>query len=168
MTILLTNYMKGKRMKLRNKKTGEIVDLDIANIKAQFGGISVIPKPHIIQGEEYVYNSLAELCGEWEDYEEPKEYWYINEWGNIEDTDYKNDKYDNAAKEIGNYFSSEEEAELAVRRLQAWKRLKDAGFKFDGISGNCIKYIIDVSKISSSKEKDELNEYARLLFGGEE
>ena len=54
-------------MKLRNKNTGEIIDLDIANIKAQFGGISVIPEPAKIGGDEYVYHSLAELNDEWED-----------------------------------------------------------------------------------------------------
>lgn len=55
-------------MKLRNKKTGEVIDLDIANIKAQFGGISVIPEPVKLEGYEYVYHSLAELNKEWEDY----------------------------------------------------------------------------------------------------
>lgn len=59
-------------MKLRNKKTGEVIDLDIANIKAQFGGISVIPEPVILGGDEYVYHSLAELNEDWEDYA-PKE-----------------------------------------------------------------------------------------------
>lgn len=55
-------------MKLRNKNTGEIIDLDIANIKAQFGVISVIPEPVKLGGDEFVYHSLAELNQEWEDY----------------------------------------------------------------------------------------------------
>lgn len=55
-------------MRLRNKKTREIIDLDVANIKSQFGGISVIPEPVKLGGDEYVYNSLAELCKEWKDY----------------------------------------------------------------------------------------------------
>ena len=55
-------------MKLINKKTGEVIDLDIANIKAQFGAISVIPEPVKLGGDEYVYHSLAELNSEWEDY----------------------------------------------------------------------------------------------------
>ena len=59
-------------MKLKNKKTGEVIDLDIANIKAQFGGISVIPEPVKLGGDEYVYHSLAELNADWEDYV-PKE-----------------------------------------------------------------------------------------------
>lgn len=59
-------------MKLRNKNTGEIIDLDIANIKAQFGAISVIPEPVKLGGDEFVYHSLAELNKDWEDYT-PKE-----------------------------------------------------------------------------------------------
>lgn len=59
-------------MKLSNKHTGEVIDLDIADIKAQFGGISVIPEPVKLGGDEYVYHSLAELNDEWEDYS-PKE-----------------------------------------------------------------------------------------------
>ena len=59
-------------MRLRNKNTGEVIDLDIADIKAQFGGISVIPEPAILGGDEYVYHSLAELNADWEDYT-PKE-----------------------------------------------------------------------------------------------
>ena len=55
-------------MRLRNKKTSEVIDLDIANIKAQFGGISVIPEPVKLGGDEYVYYSLAELNDDWEDY----------------------------------------------------------------------------------------------------
>lgn len=59
-------------MRLRNKKTGEVIDLDIANIKAQFGGISIIPEPVRLGGDEYVYHSLTELNDDWEDYT-PKE-----------------------------------------------------------------------------------------------
>lgn len=59
-------------MKLINKKTGEVIDLDITNIKAQFGAISIIPEPVKLGGDEYVYHSLADLNSEWEDYE-PKE-----------------------------------------------------------------------------------------------
>lgn len=59
-------------MRLRNKNTGEVIDLDIANIKAQFGAISVIPEPVKLGGDEYVYHSLAELCEDWKDYE-PRE-----------------------------------------------------------------------------------------------
>lgn len=48
-------------MKLRNKKTGEIVELSIYGIEV-----------HIRKEEQPFYHSLAELNEEWEDYE-PKE-----------------------------------------------------------------------------------------------
>jgi hypothetical protein len=34
-------------------------------------------------------------------------------------------------KQIGNYFETKEEAEKAVEKLKAWKRLKDKGFRFN-------------------------------------
>lgn len=71
-------------------------------------------------------------------------------------------------KEIGNYFETKEEAEKAVEKLKAWKRLKDKGFKFCGIDGDCIRFSIDISKVNSTKEKEELNKYGESLFGGEE
>lgn len=60
------------KMKLRNKKTGEIGRLQ------PYGGdgriwvwIDNISRP------EYRYSSLAKLNEEWEDYEEPKKYKYV-------------------------------------------------------------------------------------------
>ena len=99
-------------MKLRNKKTGEIVEATDFNIMSD-------------------YNSLAELNKEWEDApEEPKEYWYIDidsgiMFDNVEDDTVK------VMREIGNYFETREEAEKAVEKLKAWKRLKDYNVKFN-------------------------------------
>ena len=49
-------------MKLRNKKTGKIID-------------KMFPESFVINSGEqiYRYNSLTELNEEWEDYEEPKD-----------------------------------------------------------------------------------------------
>lgn len=49
-----------KGIKLRNKKTGEIVGLSIYGIEV-----------HIRKEEQPFYHSLAELNEEWEDYKEP-------------------------------------------------------------------------------------------------
>lgn len=117
-------------MKLRNKKTGEIIDLDVADIKAQFGGISVIPLPIKLNGDEYVYTSLASLNEDWEDYEEPMHYWYISARGQVLYASRENDW--EKEKAIGNIFETKEEAEKAVEKLKAWKRLKDKGFRFEG------------------------------------
>lgn len=113
-------------MKLKNKKTGEIGNLknygEDGRIWVWIGNIS---KP------EYRYNSLAELNDEWGDYEEPKEYWYIDCDGEIEHDKDQGTGFDKDCKEIGNYFETEEEAEKAVERLRAWTRLKDKGFEFE-------------------------------------
>lgn len=113
-------------MKLRNKKTGEIGELQITEkhcaVSVGNGTASC--------GIE-IYSSLAELNAEWEDApEEPKKYWYMDYGGRIKAINDANDEEDVARKEIGNYFDTREEAEKAVEKLKAWKRLKDKGFRF--------------------------------------
>ena len=161
-------------MKLRNKKTGEIGHFtstnwnEIALIIMDDNGVQLAK-----------YSSLAELNAEWEDYEEPKEskeskkYWFISSGGETvsyceEDEEPEDTE---ACKEIGNYFESEEEAEKAVEKLKAVKRLKDNGFKIKGwkftpdmkqIEGNYVKIEAEVPQILIN-EKD-----IDLLFGGEE
>ena len=107
-------------MELRNKKTGEIVPA--SNIAVGTGK------------DGKWYYSLAELVNEWEDYEEPKSYWFIGYDSQIEsiceeDNDEKSIELD---KQIGNYFETKEEAEKAVEKLKAITRLKSCGFKFKG------------------------------------
>ena len=112
-------------MKLRNKKTGEIVDTlcrdDITK------GLAFGVDHHDGNPTMAYYSSLAELNAEWEDYEEPKEYWYLE--NNLEAfrSYYCDDYIDATRKEIGNYFETKEEAEKAAEKLKAWKRLKKIG-----------------------------------------
>lgn len=151
-------------MKLRNKKTGEILESVRSSmvLKDEFRIYDELTERY------YTYSSLAELNAEWEDYEEPKEYWHIAELcGGLQkkqDTDNGEDRFN---KQIGNYFETEEEAEKAVEKLKAWKRLKDKGLKFErwcigGEYGNTITF----------SDYIEYNEETRadldLLFGGEE
>ena len=119
-------------MKLRNKKTGEIVDLSEGFIRDTYNGEMIQIKPVAISNKEgYVYGSLAELNEEWEDVpEEPKEYWFMDYGGRIKPMNDANDEEDMARKLIGNYFETREEAEKAVEKFKAWKRLKDKGFRF--------------------------------------
>lgn len=139
-------------MKLRNKKTRE-----------EYKGwlTDLILK----------YDSLAELNSEWEDYKEPEEdFWYIDsdcETYGVSRAFNQNDSDDVLFnKSIGNYFETKEEAEKAVEKLKALKRLKDNGM---------IKYSFHKEKtgidfdfytltILAPRDKDSLN----LLFGGEE
>ena len=101
-----------------------------------------------------------------QDYEEPKEYWYIDTYEGtvIEKTVKHFELTDKEREEIGNYFETKEEAEKAVLKLKAIKRLKDKGFKFTGwelrasepglvIKANCVP--------------DSVNELD-VLFRGEE
>lgn len=167
MEIVTTHLLKnGENMKLKNKRTGEIVDVrmsyreDTAPIV-----VSETTCDENGQSQGWPYNSLAELNSEWEDYEEPKMSYFINWFGEVSElSGYISNKEIKKLKEIGNYFESEEEAEKAVEKLKAWKRLKDKGFRFGRwqflddrsgiwVKGNLVPDIVD-----------ELD----LLFGGEE
>ena len=159
-------------MKLRNKKTGEIIEV--------LAKISFIKRnDNFIDSEVNTFNSLATLNEEWEDYQEPKKYWFIDAYGNIvqnEITQHYGDEYTDMTdayetqKQIGNYFETEEEAERTVEKLKAWKRLKDEGFRFKTYMRNptgtydCFAIWEDNIPPSSSDIAKDLN----LLFGGEE
>ena len=108
-------------MKLRNKKTGKIEEFE--DITRVFKFI----------GNQNTYNSLAEFIDEWEDVpKEPKEEWYINCIGEVLENNkaYCHTVTPEKLQSIGNYFETKEEAEQAVKKLKAWKRLKDKGFRF--------------------------------------
>ena len=169
-------------MKLRNKKTGEIIEL---LAKPSF----VKRNDDYLQSEINTFNSLTELNEEWEDVtEEPfstsfytivdgkiKHCIFYRErvagcpddaWAYIKDDGRECIKQ---LKEVGSYFETEEEAEKAVRKLKAWKRLKDKGFniyswdyEFDMVDKPAQTIILKASAVDNS------NEDLDLLFGGEE
>lgn len=145
-------------MKLRNKKTGEIKDLEFNSLVSGNADCCVLTKG---EPEIYTYTSLAELNEEWEDYEEPKRHWIIDTMNDrVEDFDVPMAFNES----IGNYFETREEAEKAVEKLKAWKRLKDKGFRFNNFIRDAIYYEISDEEI----EKDVVREDLDLLFGGEE
>jgi len=149
-------------MKLRNKRTGEIVEYDI--VEAGLRNMSV--------GNYVACNSLGEFNEEWEDYEEPKNPYFINWFGEVSELlGHISDREIEKLKEVGNYFETKEEAEKAVEKLKAWKRLKDKGFKFTGINDDedsqelitqC-GILCEADIYHLEKDVDFL-----LLFGGEE
>lgn len=145
-------------MKLRNKKTDEIGYTAVLQSKA----IVVMDENAIQLGS---YSSLAELNEDWEDYEEPKKYYYISYCGDVYGFSnyYVGSEIEEDHREIGNLFETKEEAERAVEKLKAWKRLKAQGFRFNGGDDACISYRID-----SAKWNDKLSNDFDLLFGGEE
>ena len=130
-------------MKLRNKKTGEINLGDL----------------HLDD-----FNSLAELNAEWEDYEEPKEYWYIDYDGGILCGEFDNSSAEKMMISMGNHFGSLEEAERAVEKLKAFKRLRDKGFRFIGHTDFDDGNITIWGKFNKELDEQDVN----LLFGGEE
>lgn len=149
-------------MKLRNKKTGEIGYFCFAN---WYDPVLNIMDENGIQLAKY--NSLAELNKEWEDYEEPKGYYCILSDGTICYDNKQNIEYDRCCMEIGNHFETKEEAELAVRKLKAWKRLKDDGFRFSGFVYTELKDYARVN-IKATMINDSINDDLNLLFRGEE
>lgn len=142
-------------MLLKNKKTGEIVI---------FG-------EGIVDLNQIGCKNVAEMMeAGWEDYEEPKEYWFIDYDGRIIPfSKMKDTATDKLMKQIGNYFETEEEAEKAVEKLKAWKRLKDKGIVIRKLRHNengGDMYWSCPSKTGISDKQIWLD--LDLLFGGEE
>ena len=151
-------------MKLKNKKTGEIIERYIIETASNIGAGLILQDNDT--GKHYQYGSLAELNEEWEDApEEPKEYWYIDPDANIERTS-KDDEYDDEAKQIGNYFESLEEAKQAVEKLKAWKRLKDKGFRFTQQPFDLSLHTVYFTLDGQYKYTDETAKDIDLIFGG--
>ena len=141
-------------MKLRNKKTGDIYEL---NELCLYDDKGFAKRPFL--------KSLSELNAEWEDYEEPEEYWYI--YADKARREECGDFLEENFKAVGNYFETKEEAEKAVGKLKAYKRLKDKGFRFErwllgGEYGNTITFSDYI------EYNDETRADLNLLFGGEE
>lgn len=143
-------------MKLRNKRTGEIGNL-VLNINPNRESYSVLSTENgdticgnIVIGD---YDTLAQLNEEWEDYEETALEEMIK-------------KLENDFKEYPEEWNNLEEAEKAVEKLKAWKRLKDNGFKFEGWE-RCRLYYGDFT-ITATDQTSCDNKDLDLLFGGEE
>ena len=144
-------------MKLRNKKTGEIGELHFEPDKEYHFTVAT-ENP----ADMRIYKNLAELCEEWEDYEEPEVIYYLSWDGVVLHSADKTGWQD--AKQIGNYFETKEEAEKAVEKLKAWKRLKDKGFEFESWFGGSK----DISFWLDTEIDEDIAKDLDLLFGGEE
>jgi hypothetical protein len=117
-------------------KYGEIFD---AKVKIENEQIVVEIENENVHST-YYYKTFAEFNEEWEDYEEPKEFWYICDFRVVHGIEGKfqfTREEIAKMKSIGNYFETEEEAKKAVEKLKALKRLKDKGFRFNAWYGGC-------------------------------
>lgn len=156
-------------MKLRNKRTGEIGYTAVLQSKA----IVVMDENAIQLGS---YTSLAELNEEWTDYEEQKGNWTIDPMNEnyIDDGRYTAPDELERYEELGLKFNTKEEAEKAVEKLKAWKRLKDKGFRFDlsPALGHCDDKKFDISIIGTMPAKwwynDKVVDDIHYIFGGGE
>jgi hypothetical protein len=150
-------------MKLKNKKTGEVVDFGY--LQSDHVAPLVLTTYENDKPKMYKYNSLAELNSEWEDYKEPKTHWTITEFGDAaDDVDGYMPETIDEMKKIGNYFESKEEAEKAVEKLKAWKRLKDKGFRLSAVVDTF--FCLDIFMKGEPYEaiKDDL----KIVFGGDD
>lgn len=150
-------------MKLRNKKTGEVVELDIATVCTSSG---------LLRNRAKQYDLLAELNEEWEDYEEPEVGFIIEpmeeDCVSADDSGYEESDVERA-KELGIWFESEEEAERAVEKLKAWKRLKDKGFRLNHWKEAQLRPNMSCVAITGNiKVDEETKSDLDLLFGEEE
>ena len=157
--------MKKVRSKLRPTEIGVIKTFSLSP-DDEVGEIAVQ-----CSGCTYYYNNLSELCEKWEDYEEPKEYWYIDWNGEVCRSDI-HDERTKRMKQIGNYFETKEEAEKAVEKLKAWERLKDGGITFKNWTinqtGTIDCFATWGDNIPPSRKNPTLLDDLDLLFGGEE
>ena len=157
--------MKKIRSKLHPTKIGVIKTFSLSP-NDEIGEIAVE-----CSGCTYYYNNLAELCEKWEDYEEPKKTWFIDAYGSVRDREAMTLVVGWDNKPIFE-FETKEEAELAVRKLKAWKRLKDKGFRFCGHDdrdrGQLGDIVIYAEMPTFEYDDDSTRDDLDLLFGGKE
>lgn len=93
-------------------------------------------------------------------------YYIVNCVSRIEEIIWVNDYADRNNLVIGNCFKTKEDAEEVVEKLKAFKRLRDAGFKFTGYSMSGSR-----GDIGFTMNDDDYGEYAdelNLLFGDDD
>lgn len=148
-------------MKLQNKKTGQVGNFIINKDHFECVDLDYVPE----------YRNIAELNAEWEDYKEPKEYWFIDFNGEVKEFEVLGFEWQGWMKEIGNYFETKEEAQKAVEKLKAFKRLQDLGFRFEGIrfrdEHNYIEWKIKAKNELTDDEIEEFRDCLQKVFGGE-
>lgn len=132
-------------MKLKNRRTGEI-----GKPRIEYQEIYIDTENHITYG----YKTLCDVFEDWEDYEEPKEYFTPTLIDN------------NIVAIILDEKMTRKEAEKTMEKINAWKRLKGKGFRV--LDKKVIGEYVNVSYIlnypATNVEEKDLN----LLFGGEE
>lgn len=149
-------------MKFKNKATKEIRKAEMRD-----DGIYLYSET----AEEWRKCDWEVLAKYWEEYkEEPKVGYMIDPMEEdcvaTEDSGYEEPDIERA-KELGIWLGTKEEAELAVRKLKAFKRLKDKGFEIEKW-----EWRFGVGKawiaMKGSCPDEEMREDLTILFGEKE
>lgn len=150
-------------MKLKNKRTGEIIAFNKGKIILDCNDSKTI-----------YFNSLEDL-EEWEEYEEPKGFWHITVLNGVLFSGYMEDPFtgieEKKYKEIGNYFETKEEAKKALEKLKALKRLKSHNLRIERgqrIFVNADNKLVSQKPLFVVDTYEEVEDDLDLLFGGEE
>lgn len=157
-----------KRYKLKKNtpafKAGTECYIEEAGNMVPCRGIS-----YTIVHKDQLENNPDILTDWFEEIEEPTrwkpeishDYYYISGDGHVYDNSWDDSRFvDNGRFEIGNCFQTKEEAERAVEKLKAWKRLKDSGLKFKGWNKSnydrtfCIDAVIEHDVVAFEFFKD--------------
>lgn len=166
-------------MKFCNKKTGEIRTLydDYKDGKIHLAGESDLLG-------KLCYNSLKELCEDWEDAPQEKKYggrvpesldgyYYIDDDGSLQTQVWAETRYDIGRFECGNGFWTKEETEKELARRKAYVILKEdtKGFKPNWKNNDEEKYHVlyshDLGRFSIGWNR-QLNGGEKLYFATEE
>lgn len=147
-------------MKLKIKETGEVLE-DVKFIDTTLHKITI----------QYLDNGVLRECSvknlsdveEVKDYEEPKEHWAIDQFGEPINVSGLSRLQLEKLHRLGNDFPSENATMKAIEKLKAWERLKDKGFKVTlrGWKGNAWLYA------NWGNLQGDYSDIL-LLFGGEE
>ena len=139
-------------MKLRNKKTGDVFDFDSITDLC-FGSKIQLQATNMHNKPIYIFNSLAELNAEWEDYEDD-DLSKIIRW-------IDKGLEDEVLPVLVNDF---------VEKLKAFKRLQDLGFRFEGVrfrnNHSYIEWKLEPKNELTDDETGKLIEDLYEVFGG--
>ena len=145
-------------MKLRNKKTGQIYNACHIAFGESIEGL-----------EKKQWKTLEEFNEDWEDVPEEKKYWHIDADFGICSTMEDPGNLPKGKAEMGNLFETKEEAEKAVEKLKALKRLKDHGFKFVGKTYETdTRFGSAFYQLNEDTYSEDVMADLDLLFGGKE
>ena len=120
-------------------------------------------KKNVMAYHKYTLEAFPNILEDW--FEEISGFWCIGDMGNIEYATVSRKGIIGAYKRIGNYFETREEAKRAVRKLEAWKRLKDKGFRFTGWNGTMTGRGIEYE---AGKYYEKWGDDMNLIFEDEE